>query len=214
MNADEKPRLVVAAFDFDGTLTRRDTLMPFLLRGLGWRRFVLALLTCLPWLLGYALRLVANDVAKQKLLLVTLKGKSVEDLQRWTQGWMAHDFEASLRDWTLARLRWHQAQGHCCVIVSASPDIYLESVALELGCDGIVCTGMEILNGRLTGLMLTPNCHGEQKVLRLKAWMTGRFGGDAADGLTLFAYGDTTGDLPMLRLASHAWYRGKIFKKR
>jgi len=207
-----KPASAVAAFDFDGTLTRRDTLMPFLLRGLGWPRLLRALLACLPWLLGYALRRVSNDVAKQKLLMAALKGRSLEDMRSWTQRWMTHDFEASLQDWTVTRLRWHQAQGHCCVIVSASPDIYLQSVALQLGCDGLVCTEMETLNGCLTGLMGTPNCYGEQKVLRLKAWLNGRLGSDATDGITLYAYGDTAGDLPMLRLASHAWYRGRPWK--
>ncbi len=57
--------------------------------------------------------------------------------------------------------------------------------------------------------MRTPNCHGEQKVVRLKAWLAGRFGADAADKLTLYAYGDTSGDKPMLRMAQHAWYRGQ-----
>jgi phosphatidylglycerophosphatase C len=67
---------------------------------------------------------------------------------------------------------------------------------------------MEVVDGRLTGQMKTPNCHGEQKVLRLKAWMQERFG--AVGGAEIvYAYGDTSGDKPMLRLAAHAFYRGK-----
>lgn len=208
---------VVAAFDFDGTLTRRDTFMPFLARGLGWPRFLVAVLRCLPWLAGYALRLVPNHVAKGKLMQATLAGRSLAEMESWTARWLAHDFPGQLREDAMARLAWHREAGHCCVMVSASPDIYLPVVARQLGFDALLCTEMEVvdegedghLTGRLTGRMSTPNCHGEQKVLRLQAWALARYGETALDGVTLYAYGDTSGDKPMLRLARHAWYRGK-----
>ncbi|MGH6640900.1 MAG: HAD-IB family hydrolase, partial [Polaromonas sp.] len=53
---------------------------------------------------------------------------------------------------------------------------------------------------------------GEQKVLRLTAWLLERFGVVSASDVTLYAYGDTAGDKPMLRLAQHAWYRGQPWK--
>ncbi|MEO6017277.1 MAG: HAD family hydrolase [Polaromonas sp.] len=203
--------VVVAAFDFDGTLTWRDTFMPFLARGLGWPRFLLALLQCSPWLAGYFLRLVANDVAKQKLMLRVLRGKSTAEMQAWTTRWLEHDFPGVLRPLAVAQLAEHQRAGHCCVMVSASPDIYLPRVAAQMGFDGLICTEMEVEAGRLTGFMRTPNCYGEQKVLRLKAWMGERFGATAL--VELHAYGDTPGDKPMLRMAEHAWYCGKPWKQ-
>lgn len=201
----------VAAFDFDGTLTQRDTFMPFLARGLGWPRFAWAIIRCLPWLAGYALRLVPNDVAKQKLMLATLKGRSILEMDDWTTRWLANDFPGQLRDWTVARLAWHQQEGHCCVMVSASPNIYLERVARQLGFDDLICTEMAVRDSHLTGLMRTPNCYGEQKVVRLTAWMEARFGLGSASAVTLYAYGDTAGDKPMLRMAGQAWYRGVVF---
>ena len=202
--------VVIAAFDFDGTLTKRDTLLPFLARGLGWPKFLWALLQCTPWLLGFALRLIPNHVAKQKLLLAALKGKTTTQVSDWTDCWLKHDFPGQLQSWTMAQLARHQQAGHLCVMVSASPDIYLKSVAKHLGFDALLCTGMEVAGGQLTGLMATPNCHGEQKALRLKAWLAERFGAD--DMPTLYAYGDTAGDKPMLRLAAHAFYRGKAWR--
>lgn len=205
--------LVIAAFDFDGTLTQRDTFIPFLVRGLGWPRFFGALLRCSPWLAGYALRVVRNDVAKGKLMQATLAGRSLKEMQDWTTRWLAHDFPGQLREDAMARLAWHREAGHCCVMVSASPDIYLPRVAEQLGFDALICTGMEVEGEgdtrRLTGRMKTPNCYGEQKVLRLKAWAAERFGTAALEGMTLYAYGDTAGDKPMLRMAQHAWYRGE-----
>ena len=203
--------VVIAAFDFDGTLTKRDTLLPFLLRSLGWPRFLAALLKCSPWLLGFALRLVPNHVAKQKLLLATLQGKTITQTNDWTHRWLTHDFPGQLQPWTMAQLAWHQERGHLCVMVSASPDIYLKPVAQQLGFDALLCTEMEVMGGHLTGWMKTPNCHGEEKVLRLKPWIAERVG-TAANSVTLYAYGDTAGDKPMLRLAAHAFYRGKTWR--
>jgi len=203
--------IVIAAFDFDGTLTKRDTFMPFLARGLGWPRFGLALLLCSPWLAAFALRLIPNHVAKQKLMLATLKNKTIAEMDDWTNRWLANDFPGQLQSWTMAQLAEHQRAGHCCVMVSASPDVYLKRVSQHLSFDALLCTEMEVADGRLTGLMKTPNCHGEQKVLRLQAWMAERFGA-AAGGAVLHAYGDTSGDKPMLRLAAHAFYRGAPWK--
>ena len=205
--------VVVAAFDFDGTLTRRDTLIPFLARGLGWPSFLLALLTCSPWLAAYALRLLRNDVAKARLLRATLSGVSTAQADDWTARWLARDLSGQLRPWTMARLAEHQQAGHCCVLVSASPDIYLARVARKLGFDGLICTEMEVQGERLTGRMRTPNCHGQQKVLRLQSWLAQRFDAASLNALTLHAYGDTAGDKPLLRLAQHAWYRGKPWKE-
>ncbi|MBC7598828.1 MAG: HAD family hydrolase [Polaromonas sp.] len=203
---------VVAAFDFDGTLTQRDTFTPFLARGLGWPNFLWAILRCLPWLAGYAVGLVSNGVAKQKLMLLTLKGRSTLEMDDWTTRWLANDFPGQLREWTMARLAWHQEAGHCCVMVSASPNIYLERVARQLGFDALICTDMVVADGHLTGWMRTPNCYGEQKVVRLTTWLKARFGVASADDVTLYAYGDTPGDKPMLRMAGQAWYRSKTWK--
>ncbi len=203
-----KPKVVIAAFDFDGTLTKGDTLLPFLARGMGWPRFLLALLKCAPWLAAFALRLIPNHAAKQKLLRATLKNRTLEQMDDWTSSWLAQSFPGQLQSWTMAQLALHQSQGHCCVMVSASPDIYLKRVADQLGFDALLCTEMAVVNGRLTGDMKTPNCHGEQKVLRLQVWVAERFG-SSSGAEVVYAYGDTSGDKPMLRLAAHAFYRAK-----
>ena len=165
-----------------------------------------------PWLAGYAMRLVRNDAAKARLMRAALSGRNLAEMEEWTTRWLTQDFPGQSQAWALARLAWHQQAGHCCVIISASPDLYLRRVASQLGFDGLICTEMEVAGGRLTGRMRTANCYGEQKVLRLKAWLTQRFGAESLSTITLHAYGDTAGDKPMLRLAQHAWYRGQPWK--
>ena len=73
-------RAVVAAFDFDGTLTYRDTLGPFLIRSLGWPGFLRALLLSAPWLAAYMLQLISNHEAKARLLQVSLGGVAQQDI--------------------------------------------------------------------------------------------------------------------------------------
>ena len=197
---------VVAAFDFDGTLTRRDTLLPYLFTGLGWAGFAALMLRCAPWLMGYALRLLPNHVAKARLLRGAFAARSVASLEGWTSRWLV-GLPALLRPQAMTQLVAHQRAGHCCVLVSASPDVYLQRVARQLGFNALVCTEMAVTSGVFTGDMRTPNCHGEQKVIRLNAWLAGQ--GWAAASITLHAYGDTPGDLPMLRMAQHAYYRGR-----
>ncbi len=212
----EAQPIVVAAFDFDGTITWRDTFVPFLIHGLGWPRFLWAVMKCAPWLAGYVLRLVRNDVAKARLMRVTLAGRTRADMADWTHRWLAQDFPGQVRPWAAERMAWHHSQEHHCVMVSASPDLYLPAVATQLGFEALICTEMEWqgdpLTGHLTGHMRTPNCYGEQKVLRLNAWLVERFGAAARERITLHAYGDTRGDHPMLRMAQHAWYRGESWK--
>ena len=200
---------VVAAFDFDGTLTRRDTLLPYLAIGLGWAGFGVVMLQCAPWLLAYALRLLPNHVAKARLLRLAFSGRTTAEVDGWTTRWMA-SLPAQLRPDALAQLAAHQRAGHCCVMVSASPDVYLQRAARQLGFDALVCTEMAVTRGVFTGNMQTPNCHGEQKVIRLRAWLAGQDW--CAKDVTLHAYGDTPADQPMLRMAGHAWYRGQPWK--
>ncbi len=203
----------VAAFDFDGTLTRGDSLVPFLARGLGWPRLVLALAQASPWLAAYALRVAPNHVAKARLLNVTLRDRRLAELAEWTQQWLARDLPSQWNPWALAQLQAHQQAGRCCVMVSASPDLYLTQVAKQLGFDAVICTEMEVrgrgADAHLTGRMRTPNCHGAQKVLRLQAWLNQQLGTQSVDYRLHSAYGDTSGDLPMLALTDQAWYRGK-----
>ena len=192
----------VAAFDFDGTLTRGDTLLPFLWRYLGAVKLMWVIFLCSPWLALYVLRLLPNHVAKARLLRLSFAGVPVTTAHTWAKYFVATSLPKLLAPWGMARLREHQAQGDVCVMVSVSPDIYLQAVAQHLGVH-LLCTELERHGDIYTGHMATANCHGPEKVRRLQAWLQDQ-------GLShahLTAYGDTRGDLPMLHMAQVAFYR-------
>jgi len=202
---------VVAAFDFDGTLTWRDTLLPFLQRLLGTPTLLWVLFVCSPWLAAYALRLISNHRAKAVLLRASLAGRRHEDVQRCALAFVKDDLPLQWRPWGLRQLVQHQQAGHRCVLVTASTSPYMHLVGASLGVDAVLCTEMEVADGRYTGRMATANCHGEEKARRLQAWLAAEYGTAAP---VLHAYGDTRGDLPMLRLAQQAWYRERPWQPR
>lgn len=197
---------VYAFFDFDGTLTTRDTLVPFLRQLRGSARFMFDLAAVSPWLAAYAVGLVANDRAKERLLTRCLRGLPAADLARAGEGYARESLPALQRADLVERLRWHQEQGHLCVLVSASPDVYLRDWAAAHGVADVLCTALEHdAGGRMTGRLQGRNCYGEEKVRRIRAWLQERVLQDRGTPAYTYAYGDTRGDLPMLHFADEGY---------
>jgi phosphatidylglycerophosphatase C len=203
-------RPVLAVFDFDGTLTTADSLGAFLHRHLGTTGWAWALLRQSPTLLGYVLRRVPNHQAKASLLQQTLQGASQDSLDRAAERLVQEWLPRHLNTWALDELQGHQQAGHTCVLLSASLDVYLSAVAKALEIPHLICTGLEIREGSCTGQMSTPNCHGDEKWRRLQAWFAQQ--GRRRESWEVHAYGDTRGDLPVLRQADQAWLRGRPWR--
>lgn len=200
MSWTEKP--VVAAFDFDGTLTRRDTLFPFLLFVVGWPTFVWKFLQSIGLLIAYALKLIRNDIAKERLLVRFLAGMEVAELERKGREFAEQKLPLLLRTEAMWRLHWHLENGHRCVVVSASLDYYLKPWAEMMGFSDALCTCLQGLpDGRTNGKLNGNNCFGPEKMRRLEALLGER------SGYTLYAYGDSRGDKELLSAADHAFYR-------
>jgi phosphatidylglycerophosphatase C len=194
---------VVAAFDFDGTLTRGDTLVPFLQRLCGTRTVVRALVAEFGSLARAATGLADRDEAKAALLARLLAGRSLDAVGEIVAGYTDAVMAKQLRPDVMSRLRWHQDQGHQGVIVSASPELYVRPVATRLGFDDVLATRLEIDGaGRLTGRLAGANVRGDEKVRRIDAWLDGR-------PVTLWAYGNSSADGPMLDRADHAVWVGR-----
>jgi HAD superfamily hydrolase (TIGR01490 family) len=179
----------VAAFDFDGTLTRRDTLLPFLASVVGWPRVARAL--------GSEAYNLARDrdAAKERVLVRTLAGMPYDELRDAGRAFARRiEITPEMR----GRVAWHRRQGHDVVIVSASLDVYLSEVARTLAVEHALCTQLEVAgDGRCTGRLLGGNCRGPEKATRLRTHI-----GDGE--VVLWAYGDSSGDREMLAMAQHA----------
>lgn len=196
----DKP--IVAAFDFDGTLTRRDTLFPFLLHVAGPAAFARHMLALSPVLAAYGLGLMRNDVAKERVLARFLRGMNIEALQLQATQFALQKLPQLLRSAAMQRLDWHRQQGHRCVVISASLELYVQPWAIKSGFDDVIASHLETqADGHISGNLAGRNCYGSEKIRRLEALL------GPTTGYTLYAYGDSRGDKELLAAADHAYYR-------
>lgn len=202
-------KMVIAAFDVDGTLTTRDCVRPFLERAAGRRRLVTSLLRR-P--LATVVAAVRRDRDRFKEIIVggSLRGKLISEVETIGEQFAQFVLVNWLRPDTVRRLRWHQQAGHRTVLVSASLAAYLRPLALRLGIDDVLCTDStrsgERYGDRLVGL----NCRADEKRRRLEQWMEERRWIDAE----VWAYGDSIGDRELLARADHpVWVNGETISE-
>jgi phosphatidylglycerophosphatase C len=189
---------VVAAFDFDGTLSTRDNVVPFLRAAVGGPRLVAGLVSTAPRLVAAALDDRRRDRAKAALVRRLLIGYEAARLTGIAERFADDVVEHHLRADAVDRAEWHRSQGHELVMVSASFAVYLEPVARRLGFDAALGTELETgAEGRLTGRLLGANVRRAEKVRRLDDWLGDR-------PATVWAYGDSTGDRELFERADHA----------
>lgn len=195
---------VVALFDFDGTITHRDSLLPFLWQLLGPLKLIAYAITMSPLLLGYILHIIPNGVAKERLLGRILGGKDMTWLRVESKRFASDFLPRIVRNECVERIAWHQAQGHRVIIVSASLELYLRPWAEALGVVDILATRLKEEEGRAGRGFSGVNCFGEAKADRVKEYL-----GDIS-AMEIYAYGDSRGDTQMLAMADHAYYRGVL----
>jgi phosphatidylglycerophosphatase C len=188
----------VAAFDFDGTLVGRDSLLPFLRRVCGTRAVVRALALESPRLVqaqGFA---AGREAAKSAVFARLLAGRRLVDLDRVVDAYAEHVVANRLRADTIRSVDWHRGAGHELVIVSASPELYLAPIGRLLKFDAVLGTRLEIDGeGRLTGRLDGRNVRGHEKVARLRSHL-------GEEPVRLWVYGDSAGDRELLGVADVA----------
>ncbi len=90
----------------------------------------------------------------------------------------------------------HRRRGHTLALVSSATRYQIEPLARALEIPHVLCTRLEVRDGRLTGRHVRPACYGEGKAAAARALA-------AADGLDLaqsYFYTDSDEDLPLLEL--------------
>ena len=196
----QRGKRVVAAFDFDKTISTRDNVVPFVRAVVGRTRLTRALLAISPRLARAALNDERRDAAKVALVQHTLTGYDAGRIAAVATEFADDVMVRHLRLDVVERIAWHRDQGHELVIVSASFTSYLDPIAARLGFAAVLATELAVGDdGKLTGELLRPNVRGAEKVRRLDEWL----GATAADvgPAFLWAYGDSSGDRELLARA-------------
>jgi len=190
----------IAFFDFDGTITTKDTLLEFIKYDKGPFRFYLGFLLNSPWLVAYKLKVISNQAGKERILTWFFGNTPQEKFQSRCNSFAEEAIPALLRPKAIKEINDLQQKGFTVVIVSASPEDWLRPWTEKIGVS-LLASRLETKNGKLTGKLTGRNCHGQEKVSRIKANY------ELSEYSDIHAYGDTSGDKPMLSLATISFYQ-------
>lgn len=194
-----KTRILVL-FDFDGTITIKDSLADFIHYAVGTPAYYMGLLKLSPMLTAYTFKLIPNHIAKEKLIAHFFKGWDAEHFRKLAEKYSLEEISNIIRPKAIEKIKWHQAHGHKVVIVSASVELWLKA-----WCDKnrieLIATCFEMKNDKLTGKFSTPNCYGIEKANRVMQKY------NLSDYDHIYAYGDSRGDRELLALADESFYK-------
>ncbi len=185
----------VAVFDFDGTLIRGDSIAALVRFALRRRAFP-------------ALRLPGLLAAAALFRLGRLNAESAKSAALAHMGRMdAAECAAFHRDFAQSvllpavfprakeKMSGHASRGDVVLLVSASPDVYMNHMKELLPVSAVLATPVDA-NGRVGR-----NCRGREKLRRICRWL--KDNGLRADWEASWAYADSPDDLPVLKLVGH-----------
>ncbi|WP_087021396.1 HAD-IB family hydrolase [Thaumasiovibrio subtropicus] len=190
----------LALFDFDGTITHADCFTRFVFfAATPWRLLLGAPCLILAFLLYKAGVLPASKTRPLVAWVLFWRREAVEVMELGAR--FANEvLPAVIRDEAKERLDWHRQQGDRIVVVSASLNPYL-SVWCHQQSVELLCSELAVNGQRLTGRYVDGDCSLVNKVRRIQQHL------DLEDFSTVYAYGDTHEDFPMLALADQGWYQ-------
>ncbi len=190
----------IAFFDFDGTITTKDTLLEFVRHNKGSFRLYLGFFLTSPWMVAYKLKIISNQKAKEKFLGFFFHNYPLAKFHELCDVFAKEAIPQLIRPKALQEIARLQQAGAEVVIVSASPENWIRPWSDQTGLQ-LLSTRLMVKDEKLTGKIMGRNCYGEEKVRRIKEAYT------LSDYDEVYAYGDTKGDLPMLRMANISFYK-------
>jgi HAD superfamily hydrolase (TIGR01490 family) len=190
----------ITLFDLDGTITKRDTFVPYL-KGLMARNFNTITITPLLvyHLVRFWLNLINNNQLKQIFLSIIIPRCDQTKLLKWTEKYVQTILENNISNDALHDILLAKSIGRV-FLVTASIDVYVIPLSKELNIDEVICTSMRRNeSGELCGEMLSQNCFGEEKLNRVLEWInTTKYKG------SISSYSDHHSDIPLLEFSDNA----------
>lgn len=189
----------IVFFDFDGTITKKDSLFVFIQHAFGKPKLWLGILLLAPWLMLHKANLLSSQKTKERVLQYFFRGMGIMPFTE-----ICHSFTATIdsivRPQALKKIKEYQQREALVVIVSASIENWIIPWANQHQIE-VIATRIELINEKVTGYIKGENCNGEEKSRRIKE----RY--NLSHYHPIAAYGDTKGDLPMLNLANEKHMR-------
>ncbi|MBQ7149886.1 MAG: haloacid dehalogenase-like hydrolase [Prevotella sp.] len=191
----------IYCFDFDGTITHKDTLLEFIKYTHGLTGFLFGFLRYLPLLILMKLHLYPNYRVKQQVFAHFYRGMTVGTFNKSCNDF-ARDKKNIIRKAAKIKLEEALKENAQIFVISASIDNWVAPFFEDEFSVTVLGTQIEVKDGLVTGRFLTKNCYGEEKVERLKKVLT-----KSRDQYEIIAFGDSRGDKEMLEYADKGYYK-------
>jgi len=156
---------LIAIFDFDGTLIKRDSMVLFFLRyfNFSWKNipdlFRLNLET-----IKFFLKIYSQKQYKEKFLNLVINSSKIKDPEKIADGFSEYLLRLVFKD-AKKEISKLKENGFELVLLSASPDFYLEKIKDSLGFSKLICTKTNMKNGKI--IICGEDCYGENKIKML-----------------------------------------------
>jgi HAD superfamily hydrolase (TIGR01490 family) len=193
------PRTLVL-FDFDGTLTTKDTLFLFTRYAVGSFRFFWGLILLFIPMALQKMGFLSAHFTKEFFLTHFFRGFDANEFVVKAEQFSVKVLPAYVRQEALETINRYAAQQVRMVIVSASPEWWIKPWAKQLGIE-VIATRLVFSEGKVTGAIDGLNCNREEKVSRIRAYL------NLEEYEKIIAYGDTSGDKAMLSLATETHFK-------
>lgn len=193
----------IIVFDFDGTITTKDTFALFLRYYAGTFFWALKIITLLPMFLLYKLRLIDRHAVKAAVIKQFFAGEKTEAIDIKAKKFAKTIIPSLVRPAAQRCLNEKKKSLESLYICSASISPYLKHWASAQGIleKNVLAVELQSQSGILTGAIEGYNVWGENKVRRIHD----EFRSDNVQ--VLEAYGDSEGDKELLNAAKASFYK-------
>ena len=190
----------IVFFDFDGTITRKDTFLEFIKFYRGSYKFYKGFVINSPFLVAYKLNLIPNYKAKERILKYFFKDEPFNRFQSLCDDFATRYLPKLIRPGALLEIEKLKRENIEVVIVSASASNWITKWSTAMGLT-LIATKLEVRDNKITGKIDGHNCYGAEKVNRIKELFK-------IDGYTaIHAYGDSNGDREMFKIAHKTFFK-------
>lgn len=190
----------LALFDFDGTITNKDTFPEFLFFARSPITIFLVLGILSPWIVLQKLGWIPEGLVKTWVLKMLFKGMSITDFNQLGEDFAKSKIPSLVRKSAQKSIETHLQEGWEVYIVTASLENWVQPWANQFGIE-VIGTKVALTDQKLNGSILGKNCIKAEKVERIKEKL------DLSSYKEIYVYGDSAGDKDMLQLATKPFYR-------
>jgi HAD superfamily phosphoserine phosphatase-like hydrolase len=195
---DSKKKL--AFYDFDKTITLKDTLIDFVIYSLGINLFLRNMVIVLPYMFLAKFGMISRSKLKLIFLNIYFKTINYDTFLK-----LSFDYSNRIDDIincnAMNSIQSHLENGTEVIIVSASCEEWIKPWAKKNGINKVISTKLRYDKSLKKYFYENPNCNGIEKLNRIKAEYP------ELNNYEIYAYGDSRGDKNMLSIATYKFYK-------